>query len=142
MPRELRSPSGGTPPPATIRLPHGEVLHLAPFAYEISRRFQAEYPDEDTRYGEAGFAWCAHDNQWLLSWAAEDLEIKGGHLDKNVRWLARILRARGYPFERLIRDLEIAADVVGEDSRGRRDLARTLRRGAEGLRKSEMRTAE
>src|SRR5918999_6444870 len=73
LPREVRAPSGGTPPPATVTLEDGEVLHLAPIAHEISRRFQQEHPDEEARYGEAAYAWCVHDNQWLLGWAAEDL---------------------------------------------------------------------
>jgi hypothetical protein len=135
LPRDVRAPSGGTPPPATATLEDGEVLHLAPLAHEISRRFQAEYPDEEARYGEAAFAWCVHDNQWLLGWAVEDLEIKGGHFAKNVRWLAGLLRARDYPFERLARDLEIAAEVVGDESRGRRDVADKLREGAETVRR-------
>jgi hypothetical protein len=97
-----------------VTLEDGEVLHLAPLAHEISRRFQREHPDEQERYGEAAYAWCVHDNQWLLGWAAEDLGVGGRHLAKNVRWLAGVLAARGYPFERLVRDLVIAAEVVGD----------------------------
>src|SRR5918999_4989874 len=101
--RDVSPPSGGTAPPATATLPDGELLHLAPMAEEISRRFWTEHPDESERYGEAGFAWCVHDNQWLLGWAAEDFEIKGGHFEDNVRWLAGLLAARDYPSERLAR---------------------------------------
>jgi hypothetical protein len=132
--RSLRSPSGGTQPPATVRLHDGELLHLSPLAYEISRRFQAEYPDEQARDGDAAFEWCMHDNQWLLAWAAEDVELDGDHFVKNVRWLQRVLQSRDYPSERLVRDLEIAADVVGEDGDGRREVARRLREGAKTLR--------
>ena len=135
MPRDVRAPSGGTPPPATATLEDGEVLHLAPIAHAISRRFQAEYPDEEARYGEAAFAWCVHDNQWLLGWAVEDFEIKGGYFETNLRWLAGVLRAREYPAERLARDLEIAAEVVEGESRARGNLAVKLREGAETVRR-------
>ena len=133
MRRDLSPPSGGTAPPATARLPDGELLHLAPIAEEISRRFWTEYTDEAERYGDAGLAWCIHDNQWLLGWAVEDFEIKRGHFVGNVRWLAGLLAARDYPAARLARDLEIAADVVGEEGDGRRRLARKLREGARAV---------
>ena len=97
-------------------------------AVEISRRFQAEFPDEHDRYGDAAFDWCVHDNQWLLAWAAEELEFRTGEFAKNVRWLARLLRARDYPSARLRRDLEIAADVAAEQGHDR--LAQKLRAGA------------
>lgn len=112
------------------------MLHLAPLAREVSRRFQAEHPDEAERYGDAAFAWCVHDNQWLLGWAAEDLEIGGGHFAKNVRWIVRLLGARDYPVERIARDLEIAAEVVGDGSESRRRLAETLRAGRDAVPRS------
>jgi hypothetical protein len=133
--REVSAPSGGTPPPATATLEDGEVVHLGPVAHEISRRFQLEFPDEAERYGEAAYAWCVHDNQWLLAWAAEDLELGGRHLAKNVGWLAGLLRARGYPAERLTRDLEIAAEVVGDETEARGKLAAKLREGARSVRR-------
>ena len=34
-----------------------------------------EHPDEQERYGKAGMAWCIHDNQHILNWAA--LESNG-----------------------------------------------------------------
>ena len=129
MPRELRRPSGGTAPPATAELPGGEIIDLAPLAREISGRLRAEFPDEEERYGSAGFEWCVHDNQWLLGWAVEDIAIGGGHFARNVRWLAGLLRARGYPLERLARNLEIAADLVGAETEGRRALESRLRGG-------------
>lgn len=109
------------------------MLHLAPLAHEVSRRFFEEHPEDTELYGEAAFAWCVHDNQWLLSWAAEDLELGGGHFLKNVRWLARVLGARGYPVERLGRDLEIAADVVGGGRDAHLELADKLRSGRDAL---------
>jgi hypothetical protein len=111
------------------------VLHLSAIAHEISHRFFEDYPDEATRYGEAGFAWCVHDNQWLLGWAAGDFEIGGGYFVENVRWLARVLGARDYPAERLVRDLEIAGEVVGDATDSRRELAAKLRDGAEAIRR-------
>jgi len=130
--RDVSPPSGGTAPPATATV-RGELLHLTPLAVEISRRFQVEFPDELERYGDAATEWCIHDNQWLLGWAADGLVIGGGHFLGNVRWLARLLAARDYPSERLARDLEIAAEVVGEETDGARDLAAKLREGAEAL---------
>lgn len=111
------------------------MIHLAPLAHEISRRFMLEFPDEGERYGDAALDWCVHDNQWLLGWAAEDLEVGGTHFADNVRWLARLLRARDYPTERLVRDLELAAQVVGSESEAHRELADKLRQGAELLRR-------
>jgi hypothetical protein len=113
----------------------GEVIHLAPLAQEICRRFLLEFPDDRERYGDAALAWCVHDNQWLLGWAAEDLEVGGNHFAGNVRWLARLLRARDYPTERLVRDLELAAEVVGTEGEANRELADKLRQGADLLRR-------
>ncbi len=115
------------------RLPDGEVLHLSEIAHEISRRFFEEHREEATRYGDAGFAWCVHDNQWLLGWAVGDFEIGHGYFVENVRWLARVLAARDYAPERLVRDLEIASEVVGDATGGRRQLAAKLREGARAL---------
>jgi hypothetical protein len=84
-----------------------------PLATEICRRYREEFPDEEARYGSAGNAWCVHDNQYLLYWAAE---AAGGYLEINdeVGWLANVLQARGFPLDRLARNLEIAANVVRE----------------------------
>jgi hypothetical protein len=92
-------------------LPDGEQLELAVPAREIARRHRAEFPDEAERYGNRGLEWCVYDNQWILAWAAADA---AGFEDfvKQIEWLAGLLDARGYPVERLARDLEIAADVV------------------------------
>ncbi len=105
-----RAPSGGAPP-GVAELPGGERLELAAPAREIARRHRAEFPDEEELYGDQGLEWCAYDNQWILSWAAADA-AGFENLGKQLKWLAGILAARGYPVERLARDLEIAADVV------------------------------
>ena len=105
-----RAPSGGAPPDVA-ELPGGGLLELAAPAREIARRHRAEFLDEEELYGDRGLEWCAYDNQWILAWAAADA-AGFEDLGKQIEWLARILDARGYPVERLARDLEIAADVV------------------------------
>ena len=92
----------------------GETIDLVALAIEVCNRYRQEFPDEQQRYGEAGEAWCRHDNQHLVNWALLDIKHSLGILDKNVAWLGRILAARGFPLERLRRDLEIAAEVCGE----------------------------
>jgi hypothetical protein len=109
-------PPGGSPPPDAATT-GGRVTPLIPVAQAICVRYQAEYPDERERYGEAGGAWCVHDNRWLLHWAASDLLIED-HLATQVLWLARVLRARDFPLERLRRNLEIGADVVEDGAFG------------------------
>jgi hypothetical protein len=128
-PRRVAPPSG-EPPPQTAVLPDGSALDLVELAWEICARYRREYPDEEERYGAAGVAWCLHDNQHILNWAV--LSFSGyTDLTRQLSWLCNILEARGFPLERLTRDLEIAADVV-LDSRapeGER-LAAALRAGA------------
>lgn len=110
MTAPLRAP-GGAPPPARARI-DGREIELEPLAVEVCRRYRAEHPDEQARYGTAGEAWCVHDTLYLLAWAADDLRLPRAQLIGNVGWLARVLAARGFPTERLARALEIAADVV------------------------------
>jgi hypothetical protein len=108
--RPLRAPSGH-PPPRRAALPDGGELDLEALAAEVCRRYRAAYPDEQGRYGDAGIAWCVHDNQHLLNWAA--LECSGlGAMERDVRWLAAVLEAREFPLDRLAHDLDLAADVV------------------------------
>ncbi len=108
--RRLEPPSGDAPP-AEAWLDDGEPIELTPLAQEICQRYRKEFPDEEARYGDAGTAWCVHDNQYLLSWAAEAVN---GYLDmtQEVSWLARVLEARDFPLERLARNLELGAEVV------------------------------
>ena len=95
----------------------GVQLELPPLAQEICRRYRLEFPDEPQRYGSAVDAWCVHDTQHLLNWAAEAV---GGYVDltTEIGWLASVLEARGFPIERLARNLDIAADVVLEAVHG------------------------
>ena len=105
-----RAGSGGAAP-AVAELPGGQRLELAAAAREIARRHRAEFPDEEERYGDAGLEWCVYDNQWILAWAAADAS-GFEDLGRQIEWLAGVLDARGYPVQRLARNLETAADVV------------------------------
>jgi hypothetical protein len=110
----LRPPEGGDDAP-TVSSPvdGGQVLDLVAIATAICVRYRSEYPDETERYGDAGIAWCVHDNQHLLNWAVNSAN---GVLDiePEVAWLATVLEARDFPIDRLARDLDIGADVVLE----------------------------
>ena len=117
------------PAPPTSRAPdtarlHGAEIDLIEPAREICRRYRLEFPDEQGRYGEAGMAWCVHDNQHILSWAVMAVEYELG-MERQLEWLAGVLGSRDFPLERLVRDLEIAAEVV-EDAA----VAERLRGGA------------
>lgn len=108
----LERPSG-SPPPDRATLPEGEAIDLVPLADEVTARYFGEFPDDLDRYGELAREWCAHDNRHILAWAVDEL---GGHpiLAGQVRWLGRVLAARGYPLERLARNLELAGAVLAE----------------------------
>jgi hypothetical protein len=123
----------GRPAPPSSRAPDTATLRGAPFdlvapAREICRRYRAEFPDEEGRYGDAGMAWCVHDNQHILSWAAMAVEYEVG-MERQLEWLADVLRSRDFPIERLVRDLELAAEVVEDPA-----LVEELRAGAELVR--------
>jgi hypothetical protein len=117
--RRLRPPSGGEEAPRTSAPvgPGGPSLDLIALATEICRRYRQEFPDEQGRYGDAGNKWCVHDNQHLLNWG---VEAANGHLDIDyeVSWLASVLEARGFPIDRLARNLELGAAVVLEQVSG------------------------
>lgn len=106
------APPSGEPAPAVARLGHAEV-DLAALAREVCRRYRSEFPDEHERYGDAGVEWCIHDNQHILNWAV--LAHTGDvDLERELAWLARVLAARDFPVERLVRNLELAAEVMAE----------------------------
>ncbi len=113
--RRLAPPSGWPPPPA-----------YRAQAEEVCRRHFELHPDQIDRYGEHGMAWCVHDLQHVLSWADGDAH---GHVDleKEVRWLAGVLKARDFPIETLADDLEIAADVLPEFGDRLREVAQVVR---------------
>ena len=113
--RRLAPPSGWAPPP-----------EFREQAQEVCRRHFEMHPDQIERYGEHGMAWCVHDLQHVLSWAASDA---AGHadLEKEIRWLAGVLAARDFPIETLADDLEIAAEVVPEFGDRLREVAAVVR---------------
>ena len=105
-------PSGATPPQSALTS-DGSPIDLRPLAVEICQRYRSEFTDEQERYGPAGTEWCVHDNQYLLAWAIQDARDGTVVLAEQALWLAGVLESREFPSERLARDLEIAADVVG-----------------------------
>jgi hypothetical protein len=126
-------PPSGQPPPTHAEMADGTEVDLEALAREVCERYRAEYPDEEGRYGEAGMAWCRHDNQHLVNWAVLDTRAYVS-LDEQVAWLAKVLEAREFPLDRLARDLDIAAAVVGERVAGGDAVAAALTRAAEVVR--------
>jgi hypothetical protein len=127
----VTEPPSGAAPPATASLSDGDVLDLRALAWQICARYRLEFPDEQERYGDAGIAWCIHDNQHLLNWAVIEANGLGG-FERQLTWLAGVLEARQFPVERLARDLEIAAGVLEDE--GVRRPAEILEEGARLLR--------
>lgn len=131
-------PPSGQPPPTEARLGDGPPIDLPALAREICRRYRGEFPDEAERYGDAGNAWCVHDNQHILNWAAGAVN---GYVDleRELGWLARVLEARDFPLDRLARNLDLAAEVGREQVGGARGdgLAAELGRGAAFVRSRE-----
>ena len=106
-----RRPSG-SPPPTAVTLGERKI-ELAPLLEAIADRYFAEFPGDLERYGTAARDWELHDTAHCLNWAA--LDVRGfASLDRNIHWLASILRARDFPVEQLARNLEIAAEVCDE----------------------------
>jgi hypothetical protein len=108
----MTRPPTGAPPPTAAKLAGAEVP-LEPLAEEIATRYFAEFPDDFDRYGEAARAWEIHDTLYCLQWAFLDVE-ELADIMREVAWLSDVLAARGFPLERLARNLELAADVVAE----------------------------
>ena len=127
MSRRLEPPSGH-PPPERAVAPGGE-LDLVALAAEVCERYRWEFPDERERYGEAGVAWCRHDNQHILNWAAAEVHARHVDLLAQIAWLGRVLEARDFPLDRLARNLDLDAEVV-EERTGDAVLAGRLRDAA------------
>lgn len=105
-------PPSGAPAPTSVRLA-GREIALVPLAEAVADRYFEEFPDDFARYGDAARAWEIHDTSYCLQWAFLDLEELAS-LEREVAWLANVLRARDFPLDRLARNLELAADVVDE----------------------------
>ena len=106
-----RRPSG-SPPPTAVTLGERKI-ELAPLLEAIADRYFAEFPGDLERYGTAARDWELHDTAHCINWAA--LDVRGfASLDRNIHWLASVLRARDFPVEQLARNLEIAAEVCDE----------------------------
>jgi hypothetical protein len=129
----VTEPPSGAPAPVTAELRDGDVLDLRSLAQEICHRYRDEFPDEEARYGDAGMAWCVHDNQHLLNWAVTESNGYGG-FERQLMWLADVLEARDFPLERLARDLDIAAGVLDEMGSRHRGPGEILAGGARCLR--------
>ena len=113
--RRLAPPSGAAAP-IDVAAPDGVRVDVRALAMDVCERYRAEFPDERERYGDAGHQWCVHDNQHLIHWAI--LDVRGvTRIAEQVGWLARVLDARGFPLDRLVRDLELAAEVVEASGR-------------------------
>jgi hypothetical protein len=104
------APPSGFPPPESATL-GGRRIVLSPLAEEIADRYFGEFPEDFDRYGDAARAWEVHDTCHCLHWAFLDAEGYAS-LEKEIAWLASILGARGFPLEKLARNLELAATVV------------------------------
>ena len=117
MSRARPAPPTGAAAPLEVEAPDGSTVDLRSLAKQVCARYRAEFPDEEERYGDAGQAWCVHDNQYILHWAI--LDARGTTtLHDQVAWLARVLHAREFPLDRLRRNLELGADVVRETGSG------------------------
>lgn len=104
------APPSGMPPPRYALLGATRV-DLERVAERICERYRGLYPDEQDRYGDAGMAWCLHDNQHILNWAVGSVT---GLIDlpRELTWLADVLHARQFPLDRLAHDLELAAEEL------------------------------
>ena len=98
--------------PAHARL-GGERLALGPLTELIADRYFAEFPDDLVTYGDAARPWQLYDTAHCLQWAFLDQEDLCD-LEKEVTWLADVLRTRGFPLRQLARNLELSADVLAE----------------------------
>jgi hypothetical protein len=129
----VTEPPTGYPPPVNAELNGGKTLDLHALAQQICARYRAEFPDEQQRYGDAGTAWCIHDNQHLLNWAVTELNGYGG-FERQLAWLAGVLEARDFPLDRLARNLDIAAAVAEQALEPDSSLSETLTGGARFVR--------
>jgi hypothetical protein len=116
------------PPPSLASLPDGATIELHPLAQRIADAHLGRHPEDVERYGdELARAWCTHDHQHILAWAAGDLDLDG-----QLAWLARLLDARGYPVANLLDSVSTAADTLERalDTDAAREVSARLRAAA------------
>ena len=116
------------PPARAIGL-SGAEIDLVEVARRTCIGYDRLFPDERERYGPAGAAWCRHDAQHLLNWAALSL-TQNLDYERQLAWLARVLEARDFPLPRLARCLQLLAEVTREMVPGEPQLAARLEAGA------------
>jgi hypothetical protein len=120
------------PPPTSAMLPDQTPVDLNALAVSVAERHLRRHPEDTERYGELARAWCVHDAQHLMAWGIADLDFAG-----QLRWLAGVLDARGYPVANLFDCVLTCASVLrdefgpGADTAARRmeDAARELAAG-------------
>jgi len=128
MSRQVASPSG-MPPPETVTSLHGRDIDLVALARDACASYATEFPDERERYGAAGMDWCRHDCQHLVNWGVLSLTA-GLDYEAQLGWLARVLEARDFPLERLVRCLELLAQAVRDSVPDEPEVAARLAGGA------------
>ena len=106
------APPSGVNPPQTFQLADGTEIDLAPLARTLCEHYYGLYPDDLERYGPEGQAWCDHDSRYLLAWGLEDARAQTVDCVAQVQWLARVLTARSFPIQRLVRHVELTANIL------------------------------
>ena len=82
---------------AAIRLERLE--HLRTYDVVADRYFE-EFPGDTERYGQAARAWEIHGTLHCLQWAVLDVEGFAS-IEREVAWLANVLRSRDFPLDQL-----------------------------------------
>ena len=106
------APPGGATPPELFELSGGERVDLGRLSRILSDLYFARYPEPDEEKAAIERAWCEHDSRYILAWALEDARAQTVDCVEQVRWLGRVLEARGFPVERLIVHLELASSML------------------------------
>ena len=86
-------------------------MPLVALAEEVAERYFREFPDDLEGYSAEVRDWAVHDTQYILAWALAELGGTPILLDR-AEWLGRVLAGRGFPLERLARNLELTAGVL------------------------------
>lgn len=101
---------GGMPPPTTATLPDGTEADLHTLAIKVTEIHLQRHPEDTERYGDLAWAWCVHDTQHLMAWGVDDTDFAG-----QLRWLAGLLEARGYPVANLYDCVHTCARVLRDE---------------------------